>query len=177
MKYGMCAWIALSALTMILSRAFPLRSKHCGVRPEDVEFTLVCPRSLLSLALAMDLAGVILVWLTGTLPGMAQADATMVINLLVLAMLMAGAAYVCLIVDRFVVVVAGERIIVQPPLGRFYEFTFADIESVRVTPLVGGWYMLAVRSRFGRGFHAFSGMGAYDRMISRLMSAAVRDKE
>ena len=64
----MTAWIALSAAVMLLTRAFPLRAGKCGLNAVDVELTVGYPREMLMPALALDMAGVALIWMRYALP-------------------------------------------------------------------------------------------------------------
>ena len=107
----MTAWIALAAAVMLLTRAFPLRAGKCGLNAVDVELTVGYPREMLMPALALDMAGVALVWMRYALP---QFAAVGYVLWALLAIILIASGYVYLLANRFLVAVGKGRVVVQP---------------------------------------------------------------
>lgn len=175
MSIGMAVWLSLTVAALAAGRALGLCILGAHLDAARVELVAGYPRGALAPAFLMPAAGVVMLWLAeraavpGLLIGMYAA----------LALLMAGFFGMCLLVERKRIVVAGERIVVQPALGRRREFTFRDIESVRITALGPGRGvdMVRVRARNGAQLRATALMSGYDALLALLSAHASRDPD
>ena len=153
MSIGMAVWLSLTVAALAAGRALGLCILGAQLDAARVERVAGYPRGALAPAFLMPAAGVVMLWLaelaaaSGLRPGMYAA----------LALLMAAFLGMCLLVERKRIVVAGERIVVQPALGRRREFTFRDIESVRITALGPGRGVDMLRVRAQRSAAARHG--------------------
>lgn len=170
MTYAMAAWIALAALTMLLTRAFGLRASKCGLNAADVELTVGWPREMLMPALALDMAGVALIWIKYALP---QFSAGYALWAALLAMLIAS-IYIYLMANRFIVAVGKGRVIVQPALGHWYAFSFSDVKNVELSHGAQCVRALTITTSSGKKLRLHRRMAGFDAFMARLSMEAVK---
>ena len=171
--YFMTVWIALSATVMLLTRAFPLRAGKCGLSAADVELTVGYPREILMPALALDMAGVALIWIKYALPQFAAAEYAL---WALLAIILAASGYMYLLANRFLVAVGKGRVVVQPALGRWYAIAFADVKSVELSHGSHGVRALTLTARDGKKLRLNRRMVGFDSFVARLSSEAVKSE-
>ena len=169
----MTAWIALSAAVMLLTRAFPLRAGKSGLTAVDVELTVGYPRELLMPALALDMAGVALVWMRYALPQFAAVGYAL---WALLAIILIASGYVYLLANRFLVAVGKGRVVVQPALGHWYAIAFSDVKSVELSHGAQGVRALTLTAKDGKKLHLTRRMVGFDSFVARLNSEAVKSE-
>lgn len=172
MSGDMLLMLVLAAVSMVLARAFPLTAGSMGVRPERVEAVVVYPQSLLMVALSMQAGGVILTWMLhefGFMAGQRPAAVAMT------ALLMAGAAVICLAVGRFAAVACDGKVSVRPVMGRRYEFAVSDIAALSLGDSGRGMARICLSD--GRRLRLHSMMPGYQQLIAALNSAAVKQAQ
>ena len=169
----MTAWIALSAAVMLLTRAFPLRAGKFGLNAGDVELTVGYPREMLMPALALNMAGVALIWMRYALPQFAAVGYAL---WALLAIILIASGYVYLLANRFLVAVGKGRVVVQPALGRWYAIAFSDVKSVELSHGAQGVRALTLTAKDGKKLHLTRRMVGFDSFVARLSSEAVKSE-
>ncbi len=171
MVYAMAIWITLTAIAMALSRAFPLRAGKCGVDVNQVELTVGYTSNAQTPALALDMAGIALIWIKYSLPQFSAAWPVLAVSL---GLILLASEYIYLLINRFVLVVSSRRVIVQPAIGHWYAFEFDQIEHVALRHGAQGVDSLTLTVRGGRRLTLSRRMAGFNAFLARLSTEAVQ---
>ena len=166
----MTAWIALSAAVMLLTRV-PLRAGKCGLKV-DGAYRRVSARDA-DAALALDMAGVALIWMRYALPQFAAVGYAL---WALLAIILIASGYVYLLANRFLVAVGKGRVVVQPALGHWYAIAFFRCKERGTSHDAQGVRALTLTAEDGKKLHITRRMVGFDSFVARLNSEAVKSE-
>ena len=125
-------------------------------------------------ALALDMAGVALIWMRYALPQFAAVGYAL---WALLAIILIASGYVYLLANRFLVAVGKGRVVVPPALWSLVAaIAFSDVKSVELGHGAQGVRALTLTAKDGKKLHLTRRMVGFDSFVARLNSEAVKSE-